>query len=147
MAREIERSDEIRDVLASARTIAVLGAHCASARPACYVPTYLKNVGYKVIPVNPLFEGEALFGEPTRGLLADIEEPVDIVDVFRRAEAIPEHIEDILAMDPRPRLVWFQQGIVNDAAAARLVAEGIDVVQDRCTLADHRRFGLPHRAR
>jgi uncharacterized protein len=142
MAREIERSDDVRAVLQTAKTIAVLGAHCVSHKAACYVPKYLHDAGYRVIPVNPNFAGEKHFNEVTRKTLAEIQEPVDIVDVFRRAEHIPQHIADILAMNPRPKVVWFQQGIINDEAAKVLIDNGIDVVQDRCTLADHRRFGL-----
>lgn len=142
MAREIFSADEVKNVLAAAKTIAVLGAHPSASRPASYVPTYLQSAGYRVIPVNPRFVGQSLFGEPVRARLDDIKEPVDIVDVFRRGEDVPAHIDEILAMSPRPKLVWLQLGITNDDAAARLVAEGIDVVQDRCTLADHRRFGL-----
>lgn len=143
MAREIERLDDVKDVLARAKTIAVLGAHPSASRPASYVPAYLRAAGYRVIPVNPRFTGQQLFGEPVRARLADIQEPVDIVDVFRRSEDVPAHVDDILAMSPRPAVVWLQLGIANDDAAARLVAAGIDVVQDRCTLADHRTFGLP----
>lgn len=142
MAREILKEAEVKDVLATAKTIAVLGAHPTATRPASYVPAYLMNAGYRVIPVNPRFAGQELFGETVRARLDDIKEAVDIVDVFRRGEDVPGHVDEILAMTPRPKLVWLQLGITNDDAAARLVAEGIDVIQDRCTLADHRRFGL-----
>lgn len=142
MARAILQEDDVKNVLATAKTIAVLGAHPSEGRPACYVPAYLKGAGYRVIPVNPRFAGQPLFGETVRARLDDIQEPVDIVDVFRRGEDVPDHIDEILAMRPRPKLVWLQLGITNDDAAARLLAEGIDVIQDRCTLADHRRFGL-----
>lgn len=145
MAREIERIQDVKDVLVRARTIAVLGAHPSATRPASYVPAYLRNVGYRVIPVNPRFAGQELFGERVRGRLDEIGEPVDIVDVFRRSEDVPSHVDEILAMSPRPAVVWLQAGITNDDAAARLIAAGIDVVQDRCTLADHRTFGLPSR--
>lgn len=122
----------------------MLGFNPDESRPAHYVPAYLRAQGYRVIPVNPVLaaRGAAFHGEPARATLAEIAEPVDVVDVFRRPEAIPAHLEDILAMSPRPRVVWLQQGIRNDEAAARLVEAGINVVQDRCTLADHRRLGL-----
>ena len=83
-----------------------------------------------------------LFGERVRATLAEIGEPIDIVDVFRRAQDIPGHVEDILAMKPRPKVVWFQLGIKNDDAAKILEAAGIEVIQNRCTLADHQRLGL-----
>ncbi|MEO7329092.1 MAG: CoA-binding protein [Minicystis sp.] len=137
---EIESEAAIRETLKSARTIAVLGAHHAPSRPAFYVPEYLHEQGYRVLPVNPTLVSKTLFGEPVRATLAELGEAVDIVDVFRLAELLPGHLTDILAMNPRPKVVWLQLGIRNDAFARSLVEEGIDVVQDRCTLADHRRF-------
>jgi uncharacterized protein len=139
---EIESSTGIRDVLSRARTIAVLGAHHQPSRPAFYVPDYLHSQGYRVVPVNPTLVGTTLWGEPVRATLAEIAEPIDIVDVFRLAELLPGHLADLLAMKPFPRVVWLQLGIRNDAFAEALIAAGIDVVQDRCTLADHRSMGL-----
>ncbi|MCA9539393.1 MAG: CoA-binding protein [Myxococcales bacterium] len=133
-----------RRILESARTIAVLGAHPVAERPAHYVPAYLHDHGYRVLPVNATLAGTTLFDAPVLGSLDAIDEPVDVVDVFRRAEALPGHVDEILAMNPRPKVVWFQLGIRHDLVAARLRAEGIEVVQDRCMLADHRRlFGQP----
>ena len=77
-----------------------------------------------------------------RSTLAEIREPVDLVDVFRRSDAVMDHVEDILAMKPRPKVVWLQLGIKNDDAARILEAAGITVIQNRCTLADHQRLGL-----
>jgi predicted CoA-binding protein len=139
---EVRSLERVREILASARTIAVLGASTKTERPAHYVPDYLHAQGYRVIAVNPLHRGETLWGEPFRVHLQDISEPVDIVDVFRQAAALPLHLEELLAMRPAPKVVWFQLGIRNDEVAARLIAAGIEVVQDRCTLADHRRLGL-----
>lgn len=145
MARALSGLDEVAEVLRRATCVAVLGAHPDASRPASYVPAYLRSVGYRVIPVNPRYAGETLFGERVRARLDEVREPVDIVDVFRRAEDLPGHMEELLAMAPRPRLVWLQLGIQNAAVAAQLLAAGIDVVQDRCTLADHKRLGLPAR--
>lgn len=142
MAHELVDVDEVRALLARARTIAVLGAHRIETRPASFVPAYLRAAGYRVLPVNPRFRGEVLFGEVTRASLAELAEPVDIVDVFRPAAALPLHVDDILAMRPPPTAVWLQLGIENDDVAAMLIAHGIDVVQDRCTAVDHRRFGI-----
>jgi predicted CoA-binding protein len=139
--------ERIRAILTSARTIAVLGASTKTERPAHYVPDYLYAQGYRVLPVNPLHRDERLWGEPFRVQLQEITEQVDIVDVFRQAAALPLHLADILAMRPAPKVVWFQLGIRNDEVAAQLSAAGIEVVQDRCTLADHRRLGLPPIAR
>jgi uncharacterized protein len=132
----------VRDILEHSPTVAVLGIHRAAEKPAFYVPEYLHDHGYRVIGVNPAFAGETLFGEPVRATLAELGEPIDLVDVFRRGEAIPAHLDDILAMRPLPKVVWFQLGITNDAAAATLEHAGITVIQNRCTLAEHRRLGL-----
>lgn len=138
---------QLREILTTSPTIAVLGVHHEPEKAAYYVPEYLHDEGYRIIGVNPQFHGKQLFGEPVRNTLAEIGEPVDLVDVFRRAELIPDHIEDILAMNPRPRVVWFQLGIKNEDAARILEAAGITVVQNRCTLADHQRLGLGAPAR
>ena len=128
--------------LLEAKTIAVLGASTKPERPAHYVPAYLHQQGYRVIPVNPLHVGESLWGEPFRRQLADIGEAVDIVDVFRHPGFLPHHLPEFLGMRPAPKLVWFQLGITQDEVAAKLIAAGIEVVQSRCTLADHRHLGL-----
>ncbi|MDF1562880.1 MAG: CoA-binding protein [Deltaproteobacteria bacterium] len=140
---EYKDEADLRRILTEARTIAVLGAHPREERPAHYVPAYLKQAGYRVLPVNAPKAGETLFGETVRARLDELKEPVDIVDVFRRADALPGHLEEILAMEPRPKLVWLQQGIWNGDFCARLLEAGIDVVQNRCTYAEHRRMGIP----
>ena len=132
----------VKPVLETARTIAVLGVSAAADKPAHFVPLYAVQHGYRVIPVNPLLVGQTLFGEPIRSSLAELGEPVDVVDIFRRAESLPDHLGDILAMTPRPKLVWLQLGIKNDEFAKKLLEAGIEVVQDRCLLADHRALGL-----
>jgi predicted CoA-binding protein len=137
----------LREILTASPTVAVRGVHHEPEKAAYYVPEYLHDEGYRVIGVNPRFRGELLFGEPVRDTLAEIGEPVDLVDVFRRSTAIPEHVEDILAMKPRPRVVWLQLGIKNDEAARILEAAGITVVQNRCMLADHQRLALGAPAR
>jgi predicted CoA-binding protein len=140
--REITTEAEIRALLEGAKTVAVLGAHDEPSRPAFYVPDYLHAQGVRILPVNPALVGRTLWGEPVRKSLRELGQHVDFVDVFRRSEALPLHLDEILGMSPLPPAVWLQLGIRNDAFAARLVAAGIDVVQDRCTLADHRRMGV-----
>ncbi len=132
----------VKPALKTARTIAVLGVSVTTDKPAHYVPLYAAQHGYRVIPVNPLLAGQTLFGEAVRSSLAEIKEAADIVDVFRRAELLPAHLEDILAMNPRPKLVWLQLGIRNDDFTKKLLEAEIEVVQDRCLLADHRALGL-----
>lgn len=132
----------VKPILETARTIAVLGVSANADKPAHYVPLYAAERGYRVIPVNPLLTGQTLFGEAVRSSLAEVGEAVDIVDMFRRSELLPDHLEDILAMNPRSKLVWLQLGIRNDDFAQKLLEAGIEVVQDRCLLADHRALGL-----
>lgn len=137
----------LREILSTSPTIAVLGIHHEPEKAAFYVPEYLHDEGYRILGVNPMFTDKTLFGNPVRATLAELAEPVDIVDIFRRSEQIPDHVEDILAMSPRPRVVWLQLGIKNEDAARILEAAGITVVQNRCTLADHQRLGLSAPAR
>lgn len=138
---------QLREILTTSPTIAVLGLHHEPEKAAFYVPEYLHDEGYRIIGVNPRLAGQELFGEPVRNTLAEIGEPVDLVDVFRRPDLIPTHVEDILAMSPRPKVVWFQLGIKHEDSARILEAAGIKVVQNRCTLADHQRLGLGAPAR
>ena len=133
---------DMRPILESARSIAVIGVSASPDKPAHYVPEYMQACGYRVIPVNATLAGQTLFGEPVRASLAEIAEPVDVVDVFRRAEHLDGHLEDILAMSPKPKFVWLQLGIRNDLFAERLEQAGIGVVQDRCIMADHKNLRL-----
>lgn len=136
----LEQIEDVKHVLTSFRRVAVLGAHIRESKPAHYVPAYLDAQGYDIYPVNPVFAGKTLFGREIVASLADLAEPVEVVDVFRRSEALPEHVADILAMTPLPEVVWLQSGIRHDEVAAELSAAGIDVIQSRCMLADHRRW-------
>ena len=129
-------------LLRSSRVVAVLGAHRERHKAAFYVPAYLREHGYDIWPVNPTLTGVELHGRPTLATLAEIPIAVDLVDVFRRSEHLLAHVDDILAMSPLPKAVWLQLGITNDAVARVLHSHGIEVVQDRCTLAEHRRLGL-----
>lgn len=139
----VETDDEVRSILERTERIAVLGIkpESRSGRAAFYVPQYLQNVGYDVVPVPTYYpDVTEILGEPVYREVADVPGPVDMVDVFRRPKDIPPHVDDIIAKGPD--VVWFQAGIRNDEAAERLARAGIRVVQNRCTMADHRRFGL-----
>ncbi len=125
-------------VLRAAKTIAILGAHQSTARPAHYVPAYLAEQGYTVIPVNPRMVGKTLFGRPALASLTAIDVAVDIVDVFRRGDFLAAHLDEILSMSPRPKVVWLQLGVSDADFVAQLRGEGIEVIENRCTLADHR---------
>ena len=134
----MQTDDELRAFLAGARCIAVLGAHVDAEKPAHYVPDYLHRKGYRILPVNPLYAGRLLWGEPVRASLAEISEPVDVLDVFRRSAQVADHAGEILAL--RPGVVWLQSGIRNDTVARTLEDAGIPVVQDRCMMVEHRRL-------
>jgi hypothetical protein len=132
----------IRGLLAVVRRIAVLGmrSEAYADRPAHYVPRYLAEAGYEILPV-PVRESDVtrILGRPVHRRIADVPGPVDLVLVFRRSGDVPGHLEDLLAA--RPGAVWFQSGIRNDAIAERLAAAGIRVVvQDRCAMIEHRRM-------
>ncbi|GEM84661.1 CoA-binding protein [Meiothermus hypogaeus] len=130
--------ENLREFLLQARTIAVLGAHPNPAKAAFYVPDYLTQSGYSVLPVNPAYAGQELWGRTIVATLSELEPPIDIVNVFRRSEALPGHLEEILAV--KPRLVWLQSGIVHEAFAETLRQAGIPVVQDRCLMVVHRQL-------
>jgi uncharacterized protein len=134
--------NDVREVLETAKTIAVVGASATMEKPAYYVPEYMEQSGYRVIAVNASLVGQSLFGEPVRATLKELQTPVDIVDMFRRAEHLEGHLEDILAMNPPPKLVWLQLGIRNPEFAQKLLKAGIEVVQDRCLMADHHNLRL-----
>jgi predicted CoA-binding protein len=135
----------IRTILSTSPTVAVIGIRDDPSTPGFYVPEYLHDHGYRVLGVNPRLAGQTMFGETVRASLGEITEPYDLVDVFRRADQLHVHVDELIAA--RPKVVWFQLGIRNDAVAAQLAAAGIEVVQDRCTLADHQRMRLGAPAR
>ncbi|GHF55040.1 hypothetical protein HNQ07_003430 [Deinococcus metalli] len=131
---------DLTRILKQSRVVAVLGFHPDTMKPAHFVPEYLQRQGYTVIPVNPALaqRGESYFGQKAVASLAELTVPVDVVEVFRRSDKVRSHLEDILAMQPLPKVVWMQQGIRDDSVAAELTARGIEVVQNRCMLTDHR---------
>jgi uncharacterized protein len=137
----IEDEEGIRALVRGARRVAVLGIKTEqhSGQPAFYVPEYLAQAGVDVVPV-PVYYPEVthILERPVFRRLVDIPGDIDLVDVFRRPQDIDQHVEDILAK--KPKAVWFQSGIRNDAAARRLAEAGIRVVQDRCLMVDHRRY-------
>jgi len=135
----LERTEDIRDLVASVRRIAVLGIKTEeqAAQPAFYVPRYLRQAGFDVIPV-PVYYPEVteILGRPVYRRLTDIPGTVDLVNVFRRPQDIEAHLDDMLAAEPAA--VWFQSGIRHEAAAEALARAGIKVVQDRCLMVEHR---------
>ena len=132
----------IADVLRATRTIAVLGikTEAQSGQPAFYVAQYMKSAGFDVIPVPVYYpDVKEILGRGVYRKVADVPGDVDMVNVFRRSEDVPPHVDDILAKNPK--CVWMQLGIQNDESAERFARAGIKVVQNRCLMVDHRRFG------
>ena len=127
-------------ILRDARTVAVVGAKQDPGAPAHYVPAYLRRHGYRLLAVNPTLAGRTLFDEPVAATVADLSEPVDVVEIFRRPVFLPGHAAEILALPWRPAAVWFQLGIRHDGAARVLAEAGIRVVQDRCMMPEHWRL-------
>ena len=131
----------VRAILEQSRRIAVLGikTEAQAGQPAVEVPRYLAAQGYDVVPVPVYYpEVQEILGRPVYRRVQDVPGGVDLVDVFRRPQDIPPHVDDLIAA--RPKAVWFQSGIRNDAAARQLAQAGIQVVQNRCTLVEHRRL-------
>ncbi len=137
----LTQSEQISALLKQTQRIAVLGIKTEAQfdQPAFYVPEYLVSVGLEVIPV-PIYYPEVtqILGQKVYRKLADIPGPVDMVDVFRKSQDVSKHLEDLLLK--KPKSVWLQLGIRNDAVAETLAKAGIKVVQDRCLMVDHRRM-------
>ena len=137
----VDSDTELAAILAETKRIAVLGikTEAQAGQAAFYVPHYMAEAGYEIVPV-PVYYPDVfeILGEPVYRKLAEIPEPVDMVNVFRRPRDIPPHLPDILAA--QPRVVWMQLGISHDEVAEALARAGIKVVQDRCLMVDHRRL-------
>jgi uncharacterized protein len=137
----IHDSSQIRELLSQTKTIAVLGIKTEGQadQPAFYVPKYMQNAGFKIIPVPVYYPNVTeILGEEVYRRVSDIPEDIDMVNVFRRPQDIPPHRDDLLAK--KPRSVWMQLGISHEAVAEELAKAGIKVVQDRCLMVDHRRL-------
>ncbi len=130
--------EAMRELLATSKVIAVVGLSSKRFRPSYGVSQYMQSSGYQILPVNP--NETKVLGEKAFGLLDEIpkEIRVDIVDIFRRSEEVPEVVEDAIRIGARA--VWMQEGVMNEAAAARARSAGLIVVMDRCILKDHQRL-------
>lgn len=131
MAELITTDAKLRDLLKATRTIALVGASPKPNRPSHGVMAFLQRAGYRVIPVNPTAAGTTILGETVVANLADIKEPIDMVDVFRRAEDTPEVAREAVAVGAKS--LWLQLDIANDESARIATEGGLDVVMDRCT--------------
>ena len=132
--------DLIRHILKSVRTIAMVGASANDARPSYLVLKYLMGHGYRVLPVNPGLAGQEILGAKVHASLAEISEPIDMVDIFRNSQAADGVVDEALALDPLPKVIWMQLSVRNDTAAARAEAKGVTVIMNRCPKIEYGRL-------
>ncbi|MEM6373806.1 MAG: CoA-binding protein, partial [Pseudomonadota bacterium] len=137
---ETYSDQHLRDVLGATRSVAVLGVSANPVRPSYFVARYLSLKGFRVVPVNPVYAGQTLFGAPVIAHLSELEAPVDMLDIFRRSEAVPEIVEDALDHLPDLKTIWMQIGVQHDAAAQGARAQGVTVIQDRCPKIEYQRL-------
>ena len=132
--------DDIAHLLSRVRFIALVGASDRPGRASHGVMRFLQTHGYRVFPVNPQLVGQKIHGETVYAALSDIEEPIDMVDIFRRPQAAGEAVDEAIAIGAKS--VWLQLGVINEDAAARAEAAGLDVVMDRCPAIDIPRLNV-----
>jgi uncharacterized protein len=137
----LTRDEDIAELLSNARTIAVIGASDRPNRPSYGVMKALQDHGYRVLPVNPQITGEHVLGEFVWRELAQIGVPIDIVDVFRRSDAVDDAVDQAIFVGAKA--VWMQIGVINEEAAARAEAAGLNLVMDRCPKIEIPRLGVP----
>jgi predicted CoA-binding protein len=138
--RDTHTAEEIRDLLTTTKTIAIVGASPKPERPVYGVMTYLLRAGYHCIPVNPGQAGREILGQRVVARLADIGEPIDIVDIFRQRFALAGVVDEALALPVKPKAVWMQLDLYDEAAAARAEASGMTAIMDRCIKIEHARL-------
>ncbi|HLK09222.1 MAG TPA: CoA-binding protein [Candidatus Angelobacter sp.] len=135
METTINGTDEIGELLKRTKTIAVVGLSDSPLRPSYGVSAYMQSHGYKIIPVNPSIKGS--LGEKAVGSLAEIEEKIDMVDVFRRSEYVPDLVDEAIRL--KVPAIWLQEDVIHEEAAEKARKAGIFVVMDKCILKEHRR--------
>ncbi|EDZ44337.1 MAG: CoA-binding protein [Planktotalea sp.] len=130
----------LTDILNRTKVVAVVGVSTNPVRPSYYVARYLGLKGYTVIPVNPVYAGGQLFGQIIRADLSEIDEPIDMVDIFRRSEHVPAIVDEALEHLPNLKTIWMQIGVEHAEATAKAEAIGLDVVQNRCPKIEYQRL-------
>ena len=140
MTHEYYDDDYIRLILRSVKTIAMVGVSANDARPSYFVFKYLLSRGFRMIGVNPGLAGGTLLGQPVYGRLAEIPEPIDMIDIFRNSEAAGGVVDEALLLSPLPKVIWMQLTVRNDAAAAKAEALGVQVVMNRCPKIEYGRI-------
>ena len=136
----IPSDERVARALLETRNIALVGASIKPARASHSVGNYLASVGYRVIPVNPLYVGEMLFGQTVVGRLADIKEDVHLIDIFRNSSAILPVVTEAVATLKGLRIIWMQLDLRNTEARELAERQGVTVIEDRCTAIEHRRL-------
>jgi len=142
MKHEHYENDFLRGILADTKTIALVGASHKPERPSYGVMRFLLSRGYDVIPVNPGLAGQELLGKKVVGTLAEIARPIDMVDVFRNSKEVPGLVDEVLALQNLPKVIWMQLGVSDDVSAARAEEKGIKVVMNRCPAIEIPRLGI-----
>ena len=132
--------DFLKSILNKVKTVAVVGVSSNPVRPSYFVARYLTLKGYTVIPVNPGLEGQVLFGQEVKAFLSDIQTPVDMVDIFRRSDAVPAIVDEALAAFPDLPAIWMQIGVQHTEAAQKARARGVDVIQNLCPKIEYQRL-------
>ena len=140
MSHDSYPDDLIRSILKSTKTIAMVGASANEVRPSYFVLKYLLGRGYRMFPVNPGIAGTEILGAKVYGSLADIPEPLDMVEIFRNSEAADGIVDEALALNPLPKVIWMQLSVRNDVAAARAEARGVQVIMNRCPKIEYGRI-------
>ncbi|MGB6117736.1 MAG: CoA-binding protein [Mesorhizobium sp.] len=130
----------ISQILRSVKTIAIVGASANEVRPSFFVTKYMIDKGYEVYPVNPGHAGKEILGRMTYASLADIPVAIDMVDIFRGSDAVPPIVDEALALDPKPKVIWMQLTVRHDEAAAKAEAAGLNVVMNRCPKIEYGRL-------
>lgn len=130
----------IAGILESVRTVAIVGASANEVRPSFFVAKYLIDKGYAVFPINPGHAGKEILGRMTYARLADVPEPIDMVDIFRASDAVPGIVDEALALEPKPKVIWMQLTVRHDGAAAKAEAAGLSVVMNRCPKIEYARL-------
>lgn len=130
----------LKDILTRTKRVAIVGVSSNPVRASYFVARYLGLRGYDVVPVNPTLVGQSLFGAKVVGSLSEIDGPIDMVDIFRRSEAVPEIVDEALEQFPNLRTIWMQIGVEHKEAAAKAEARGVDVVQNRCPKIEYQRL-------
>jgi predicted CoA-binding protein len=130
----------LKEILTRTKRVAIVGVSDNPVRPSYFVARYLSLRGFAIVPVNPVIAGQSLFGVPVVASLSDIDRPVDMVDIFRRSEAVPQIVDEALALWPDLRTIWMQIGVEHEQAAAHARLRGVDVVQNRCPKIEYQRL-------